>query len=524
MEPTPNTLPDPFPRRQTRLVPLGKPRRPRASGNPASVEGMVACFAIAAGGLGATAAMGGLRLADLVIAGLVMLGLIFLAMRDSRYLPVGIMATWMFVPLVRRIVDWQSGGYTSITALSLLPTMATSALIIPMFRRLRLTPRRLVEPLLLMVLPVLVASGVGVFRYGPSAILEGSGWLLPLLFVPYLATRPASREERFWLLRAMVLLAGLAAAYGLYQFFYLPRWDALWLYESGMMGSMGRPVPMEIRIWGPLNAGGTAAAVWAVAIVSAFADRSWASVRRYPVIGLMVMAICLTFGRGSWLMVVAGVVIQIAISGRRGGLSIALSALLVGLTLFLALPFLPKGEKVVDRMFTLSDLDNDGSYNSRKMTTQAMFHRVLDQPLGVGMGWVTASKIEGQTNLIAAVDSGYAELALTLGWVGAAAYICGMVRLFLRCLSAFGDRRDPDSAWGTDLRSLACACLVIIGLATFAGFSMTGIMAAWVCCCVGLAVAPPVGHPATTSQSYRVNWSRRVEQPRPQQFAKRPVQ
>ncbi len=492
MQPTTNDIAyDPGSRTRARSVPVGGSRRKRSAGHTVSIEGLLGCFAITAGGLGATAALGGLRIADLVITGLVMVGCIILATRDSRFLMVAVFAAWMFTPLVRRIVDWQSGGYTSITALSLLPMMVTSAIAIPLYPRRRQVPRRLGQPLLLMALPVAVAAAYGVIRYGPGAVLEAAGWLMPLIAVPYLATRPTTPDEKRWLIRAAVLLAALASLYGIYQFMFLPIWDAIWLAQSGMMSSMGRPVAMEIRVWGPLNDCGSAATVWALAIVAAFAERRWHPAVRYPVIALHLLALSVTFVRIGWIMAVGGLLIQVVLSGRRGGISIAASVVVALAALTLALPYLPQGGKVLDRLVSFSDLENDTSYQSRAMSTQEMLRQVATQPFGIGMGYRTAAKISGSSTEIVAVDNGYADLLMTLGWVGAICYAYGFAGLFGVGWRAIArDRR----AWSPgEFGALACASLATVAICTLASFSMVGILAIWSGGCTGLATVPTGG-------------------------------
>ena len=196
---------------------------------------------------------------------------------------------------------------------------------------------------------------------------------------------------------------------------------------------MGSPLPQEIRVWGPLNSAGTAGAVWSVALLTAFADRRWRPVVRFPAIAVMLVALCLTFVRIGWLMATVGIVAQSAFGGRRGGASVAVTAVVALAVLLLALPYLPQGDRIARRFVTLSDLKHDDSYNVRAATTADLAEQILRTPLGLGLGYKTKSKLEGASNNIVPVDNGYADLFVTLGWVGGGAYLLGFSRIFARC-------------------------------------------------------------------------------------------
>jgi len=410
-----------------------------------------------------------------------------LALRDSRYLSVAVVGAWIFSPMVRRIVDWQSGEYVSVTALSILPMLATSALIIPIYPRLRLLPRKLVLPLLLIVTPVVVASAFGFFLYGASAGVEAGSWLLPILFLPYLATRPMGEAERLWMLRAMVLMAALAAAYGIYQYFVLPQWDRLWLVASQMTTSMGRPEPTQMRIWGPMNSTGPAAIIWALAIVVAVADRQWPAILRYTAIALLAVALCLTLVRIGWIIAVVGMIAYAGLRGGRDGIAVLITVLLCGAILCFAVQFLPHADTIIERASSFSDLANDNSYNERRLGTQAMFNEIIDRPWGRGMGFKTAAKLSGQTTMIAAVDNGYGDLIWTLGLMGGAAFLAGLVQISVSLFrrSAF----NPGSTLGI-IRLLAATVLLMVMLANCASLCILGISGVWCWFCIGLASAP----------------------------------
>ena len=451
--------------------------------------GLFFCLVITCGGWAAAAATGGLRFADLVISAIVMVVIIAWAVRDSRWLPVWVVGTWIFVPCLRRIIDWQSGGYASVTALSLLPMIATSALLIPSYSRLRGMPRRLAEALSLISIPLIVASAIGIFLYGPGAVVEASQYLLPMLFVPYLATRQMTESEKAWQLRAMILMSAISALYGIYQFYSPPIWDIDWLIQSGMGTSMGKAAAQEMRIWGTLNAAGTAGVIWAIGLVSAFADRRWRPAWRYSAVTILSIALALTFVRIGWIAALFGIVTFAFLRGGRDSVTVVLMALFLATLFVITIPLIPGGDRVIDRAQTFSDLSNDGSVGGRVAVTAWVADQVVNRPWGAGLGYRTQSKVAGDSNNIEGVDNGYGEIFYAFGILGGILYLFGNFVLFTRIAGIRDDFRDgrPSELY----IALARTMLITMAIFTCASASFLGIGGVWVWWCIGAAVAQP---------------------------------
>ena len=192
-------------------------------------------------------------------------------------------------------------------------------------------------------------------------------------------------------------------------------------------------------------------------------------------------------------MAAAGIVAQAMFNGRRGEASVAVSAAVAVAALVLALPYLPQGDKVAARFSTFSDLKHDNSYQVRTETTAGLAEQIAKTPLGLGLGYKTRAKLAGTDNNIAAVDNGYADLIVTLGWMGAAAYAYGVGRFLARCWRIATAPSGPQWDWAVDLGALASASIVLVLVATVAAFGMVAVPAAWVWCCIGVAVSPVEG-------------------------------
>ncbi|MFW5698984.1 MAG: hypothetical protein ACOCYN_03940, partial [Planctomycetota bacterium] len=66
------------------------------------------------------------------------------------------------------------------------------------------------------------------------------------------ALRPDRATTDRWL-RVLGIVAVGVATYGWFQFLFAPPWDTMWMRSSGMM-SIGRPEPMQIRVFATLAA------------------------------------------------------------------------------------------------------------------------------------------------------------------------------------------------------------------------------------------------------------------------------
>ena len=336
-------------------------------------------------------------------------------------------------------------------------------------------------------MPVLVASGIGFFKYGPSAGIEAAGWLVPMLFLPYFAVRPFTAEERLGVLRAAVVLCTVSAAYGWFQFLTAPPWDNMWLVQSGMTSSMGSPVPLKMRVWGTLNAAGTAGAVWAIAVVMVFSDRSWAAPKRLACLAALLSGLLITLVRTGWLMAAVGLLVYAALARGRARAGAVALIVAVGVSVAVALPLLPGADRIADRIGTFGNLSKDGSFRSRTSITTSMFDQIAENPLGVGFGFSTASKVSGEGQMVA-MDNGYGDLAIRLGVLGAGAYLLGLGLLVALLV---GRRLAPGSPGNADPSAARGLAAIAAGAtATLAAFTFNGPPAAFIWLCCGIALLP----------------------------------
>jgi putative inorganic carbon (HCO3(-)) transporter len=481
-------------------IPVSTRRRiPKASTAEISARSRYAILCLIAylGVMALCAKMGVLRVPDLVVTIPTLIAATALAMRDSKRLATFVVVVWILSRFVRRLIDWQMGGFESLTVLSLLPMMTSLTLIIPTIPRLQRLPNRISQALLLIVGPTLVATVIGIASYGSAAIIDAGGWLLPLLFIPYYAARPTPLAERLSTLRQVVVLAAIVAAYGWFQFVYLPPWDAMWLRESGMTSSMGQAETMSVRVWGTLSSSGPAAAFWASAL-----GLLMCGVRPAPARGalhgmLIGSVLLLSRVRVCWLSPIVGLLTYGALRGRRGAGEAVGFGVLIAIVVAIAM-MLPGGDLVSDRLQSFGNLEQDNSLRTRLRIVSELVDSVAAHPFGEGIGYMSASRISGGGGKVTGLDNGFGAVAYSLGLPGAMFWFVGIA-----CLAA-ALRTKVLRTSGVH-RQIAVASLVQLAM-SFASlasaFFMGGEMGIVMWLTMGLALAPvPVIEPGTVASA-----------------------
>jgi hypothetical protein len=270
--------------------------------------------------------------------------------------------------------------------------------------------------------------------------------------------------------------------YGIYQYFYLPAWDADWIVNSEMY-SQGMPKPQLVRVFSTMNSSGPFAFVLMSAIVLIGAQphrlRWWAAP---PAVASLLLSLV----RASWLGL--GVSAAFLLVNVRGNLKlrhVATFFVLVAISLPV-LTFGPIADTLGRRFATVVNLSQDDSFQSRASFYSEFLGRALTNVVGNGLGATgLATKMDNGGHLaddLGVFDSGIMELPFVFGWPGAFLYIGGSVILLL---SAFGIRGNQRTSWTLTCRAIMLAALsymLFVGVLS----GVTG-MVTW--CFMGLLLA-----------------------------------
>ena len=346
---------------------------------------------------------------------------------------------WLFSPEVRRLADFQT-HYHTISPVMISPLLVTSFALIAIIRRPRLLAHRSIFPFSLIALVTFLAFVVGIFNNGflPAAYEWGT-WLEPLFFgIFLLADTGLASENRQAFVSAAIVGLVIVAAYGIYQFFHLPAWDAAWLTNSNLH-SEGAAVAEQLRTFGPLNDSGSFAAVLAASLIFVFVSKGSL---RIIAGALGFPALALSEERQYWG---AWAIATMLVTWRIGGKA-RLRIISIGVVVAaIAVPILsvgPISNLVTKRFSSVSHVQSDNSAQVRIALYENFFITAVTQPIGNGFGstGVAAKLVNGRN---APFDSGLLELPFTFGWVGCLIFLWAVIQISLRILAIYLSGSDP---------------------------------------------------------------------------------
>ena len=324
------------------------------------------------------------------------------------------------VPFLRRIHDLFHGfspgsviligAYTAFPVLGLLIVRD-----LPQIRKERYIP------VVLAAVGVLWAYCVGVMNAGmvPASIqlLQYSSG--PIVFA-YLVTQ-SEKIDLPTLCRWLLVLGGIEAAYGLYQWVSPPAWDVLWFNGAKMQAAGGLPIPFQMRTFGTLNSGSPYSYFLFFILVATVGTPRFLFVSP-----LMVGALATTMGRAAWGATALGWTATWMLSRAmdKGRILLAVGGTL-GVVLLMALPFSARLVDLTHRFQSINNLKGDSSFRDRSgLLDAAVAAGAFEDPVGVGLGSTgTAARQTGQG--IAGIDNGFLQTVWMYGWTGSLFYLGG---------------------------------------------------------------------------------------------------
>jgi len=331
-----------------------------------------------------------------------------------------IVAAWAFGPEARRLVDWSFQSYSYLPPLALMPLCVTAVLLLTIVPNARKLDPRLRKLALLFACVMAYGLLLGLARSGLSAVYELLSYAAPMLVLLYANVCGLDGGVRDLWLRAVAAIAVLVSAYGIVQYFVVPPWDALWMAGSEMI-SIGRPVPMEVRVFSTMNAPGVTGVFLAVALGVMASGRKW---RAFGVPGMLIVAFCLllTLVRSGWLALVVMIAVYFFRAGARNRVRLLFALGVLYAAYQFAVPLLPGADTIQSRMGTLGAIEEDHSYNERMAFVHKLVPAILANPVGNGLGSSgLANKLGGGGGL--SFDNGYLNLIYTFGVAGGLALL-----------------------------------------------------------------------------------------------------
>jgi hypothetical protein len=381
---------------------------------------------------------------------------------------------WFVIPGLRRLAEYQGGGWDPQDPISLAPFMVTGIATLTVVRRMPELRRAGLVPWVLAIGCILYGFFVGVLRSGPLAATHSLvAWMIPLLFGLAVALEWRKYPALAMHTTRIFVLAGLVlSAYAIVQFVNPPIWDRLWVTGSGMT-SVGYPEPFRLRVFSLMNGPLLFSVMLCAAVLLSLSARG---ALRMAAMLACVVALLLTFVRSAWLItILAGAVYLYALPMRfvrRTVLTIAAMVVLIwGVGQLLPRDISDSVITAIQlRARSLGNLHQDLSYAQRTGFMDQISGVVLEDPLGHGLGSTGVSSTLGDPPTgIKDFDSGIFAVLYSLGWFAGAALLSIAAYVTVRCMR----RREPaNDRTAKAARAIVVGMLVLnIGGNVFEGFA-----------------------------------------------------
>ena len=371
---------------------------------------------------------------------------------------------WFLTPLVRRLIDYRS-GWVEPNPVLLAPFLATLVTLATFLRYIPKSYRQGGFPFVLSCTGVFYAFVVGLVNsmlggtlnsviqelgevYTPSSVIVDTlQWITPILFSFHLFVnwqyypkyRRNIQRNFFW----AVLVTG---GYGVLQYLVAPEWDRFWLTNVIKIGitSFGLPEPLGIRVFSTMNSPGTFAAVMMSGLLLLLSGKG---TLRFFATAVGALALLLTLVRTVWGGFTVGILVFITSLKANLQMRLIVTILIVGICVFPLTTVEPFSQVINARLQTLSNVQEDGSYQERAETYNRVLGVALFEPLGNGLGHP-------------AFDSTVIDMLLAMGWLGAIPYVGGLVLLLFQLRQCIERRFD---SFMSAANSISLAMLAQLG-------------------------------------------------------------
>lgn len=399
---------------------------------------------------------------------------------------------WFLTPFVRRVFDMHH-GWTPASPVLLAPLVVASLSVLTIARHAGELRGRLYAPYLLVLLAFGYGYSVGIINAGfiPAtyALLT---WLAPAMFGLHVALSWRRYPEIANTVRVTFVWAlPILAAYGVYQFVRLPRWDAGWMINADMR-SIGAPQPFLVRIFGTLNTPGPYAAFLCAGSLMLLPHRGRL---RFISIAIAMVSLLLARTRAVWIAFVIGLVVQQIGQPIKRLPRYTITLILVALV---ALPIasMPKFSAIIaPRLRTLANLEEDNSFIKRYNFSESAASSIVETAEGKGLGSTGgAIKLRGMQG-VRSLDNGFLEVFFIFGWPGGSLFFLGIAGLMMQSARFRETRTD---AFANATRATAVALVSILPI----GDVFTGPTGTLLWMSVGFGIAAHAYH-LTTGQALR---------------------
>ncbi len=327
---------------------------------------------------------------------------------------------WLFflTPIVRRLADFRTGAFTDPSPMLLAPYAAIIICAHTLYFNLSKTRAQGSAPFVVALAGVLYGYLVGLINSSnfisiTVALLE---WISPLLFAYHLYVN-WHRYPQYCRNLQRVFVWGLIimGIYGIYQYLVAPEWDRFWLINApNIQSSAGKPVPLGLRVWGTMNSPGPFGCYMATGLLILF---SCQNILVFPSAGFGVLSLLLGMVRTAWIGWFLGIIMLSTSIKPKQQFKLVMTIIVLAALIIPLATMEPFASTIVSRFSTLSDINNDVSFQERQFLYKALLDEALSTYIGKGVG------------LGGGFDSAILVMLFELGWIGAIPYIGSLILL-----------------------------------------------------------------------------------------------
>lgn len=359
---------------------------------------------------------------------------------------------WFLTPWVRRLIDYRSGWAEPSTVL-LAPYLATFVTLATLLLHLPKCYKQGSFPFVLSFVGVVYAVIVGLvnsrfgdnsyvvnkiinssnFTYTPMSVLVNSiQWITPIILGMHLFVNwkyyPEYRQNMQRIFFWGVLIMG---GYGVLQYLVAPEWDKFWLTNViNLLGgyTFGTPEPLKIRVFSTMHAPQIFAVFMMAGLLLLLTSKG---TLRFFAMAVGYLAFLLSLIRSAWGGWFLGLLIFMSSLKAHLQMRLIVTILVVLVCAFPLTTVEPFSDVINTRLQTLTNVQEDGSFQARSQTYDRALGFALLQPVGNGLG-------------LPGVDSAIIDIFIGMGWLGVIPYFGGIALLLIKLLSGIHEGRiDP---------------------------------------------------------------------------------
>jgi O-Antigen ligase len=339
---------------------------------------------------------------------------------------------WFLTPFLGRIIDYRNGWDPSRLIL-LAPYLVALLTLETFFRHLPRANSLGGLPLILAFVAVCYGFFIGLINGSPIVVVRSFlDWLIPITYSFHLLVNwrdyPSYREnfQRVFLWGTLIL-----GTYGIFQYIVAPEWDRYWLIESGLFTSAGNPEPFGIRIWSTMNSPGPFANTMQAGLLLLLTSQGGL---RNPAAIVGSLAFLMTLVRSSWGSFCIALLLFLPSLNQKFQKRLIATIMILALCILPLTKIEPFSTTLNKRIETISNLQEDGSFQDRKGLFEIGIQYALSQYLGQGIGSGGAYDEKTGKWVSGSIDNGLLVLLFTLGWFGTILYLAGLIPMLLNVL------------------------------------------------------------------------------------------